>query len=291
MLKAARFQALVDISSELEWFANIDNKSTRRAYENALQDFMRFTGIRAPAEFRIVVRSQVIAWRDDLVARGLSGMTIRHRLAALSSLFEHLCESNAGRREPRTARRSRCRIEFLACCHCGACCTGLENQRRRSARRRGNAGIVRRPLQGFIMKRFTLAGLFACGLSLAAPAIADECDAYVAHLKDCTSFVCTFKHPFTGKPMQEAVGGVAGGQCKTTEQMPNKGKTECSLSPARRVAVVEELRMMAAAKTVESEGKGDATGKMKTTVKAVGKPVHDALRDAMNAGECEISGD
>ena len=76
MLKAAGFQALVDVSSESEWFANIDNKGTRRAYENALRDFMRYTGIRAPAEFRIVVRSHVIAWRDDLVARGLSGMTL-----------------------------------------------------------------------------------------------------------------------------------------------------------------------------------------------------------------------
>ena len=61
---------------------------------------MRFTGIRQPGEFRIVTRSHVIAWRDDLVARALSGMTIRHRLAALSSLFEHLCESNAVTHNP-----------------------------------------------------------------------------------------------------------------------------------------------------------------------------------------------
>ena len=99
-LTAARFQGLADVPPELEWFANIDNKSTRRAYENALQDFMRFTGIRAPAEFRLVTRSHVIAWRDDLVGRALSGMTIRHRLAALSSLFEYLCEKNAVTHNP-----------------------------------------------------------------------------------------------------------------------------------------------------------------------------------------------
>ena len=73
-------QGLADVPPELEWFANIDNKSTRRAYENALQDFMRFTGIKQPGEFRIVTRSHVIAWRDDLVGRGLSRMTVRHRL-------------------------------------------------------------------------------------------------------------------------------------------------------------------------------------------------------------------
>jgi len=99
-LTAARFQGLADVPSELEWFANIDNQSTRRAYENALQDFMRFTGIREPGEFRLVARAHVIAWRDDLVGRSLSGMTVRHRLAALSSLFEHLCESNAVTHNP-----------------------------------------------------------------------------------------------------------------------------------------------------------------------------------------------
>ena len=145
-------------------------------------------------------------------------------------------------------------------------------------------------LTGFLMKRLTSAGLLTCALWLATPAIADECDAYAAHLKDCTPSVCTFKHPFTGKPMQKVVVGLVGGQCKTTEQMPNNGKMECSLSPARRAAVAEQLRAVAAARTVESEGKTDATGKVTTTVKADGKPVGDALQDAMNAGECKISG-
>src|ERR1022692_1628460 len=87
-LTAAGFQGLADVPAEIEWFANIANASTRRAYEHALNDFMVFTGIVRPEEFRIVTRSHVIAWRDDLVTRSLSGMTVRHRLAALSSLFE-----------------------------------------------------------------------------------------------------------------------------------------------------------------------------------------------------------
>ena len=99
-LTSARFQGLADVPPELEWFANISNKNTRRAYENALQDFMRFTGIAAPNEFRTVTRAHVIAWRDELVTRALSGMTVRHRLAALSSLFEYLCEKNAVTHNP-----------------------------------------------------------------------------------------------------------------------------------------------------------------------------------------------
>ena len=97
LLTAVEFRRLADVPPEIEWFANLANKSTRRAYENALQDFMRFTGIARPEEFRTVTRAHVIAWRDDLVCRVLSGMTIRHRLAALSSLFEYLCEKTPER--------------------------------------------------------------------------------------------------------------------------------------------------------------------------------------------------
>jgi hypothetical protein len=88
LLTAAEFHRLADVPPEIEWFANIRNRSTRRAYENAVGDFMRFAGIVRPEEFRTVTRAHVIAWRDDLEQRALGGATLRHRLAALSSLFE-----------------------------------------------------------------------------------------------------------------------------------------------------------------------------------------------------------
>ena len=102
LLTADAFQRLADVPPELEWFANLGNAATRRAYEHALQDFMKFTGIARPDEFRSVTRSHVIAWRDDLAKRepALSSQTIRHRLAALSSLFEYLCERNAVTHNP-----------------------------------------------------------------------------------------------------------------------------------------------------------------------------------------------
>jgi len=100
LLTAEAYQRLADVPPEVEWFANLDNQATRRAYENALGDFMRFTGIAQAEEFRTVTRAHVIAWRDDLAKRGLSGMTVRHRLAALSSLFEYLCERNAVTHNP-----------------------------------------------------------------------------------------------------------------------------------------------------------------------------------------------
>ncbi len=100
LLTAAEFHRLADVPPEVEWFANLSNPSTRRAYENAVRDFTRFTGIARPEEFRGVTRAHIIAWRDELRHRGLGGPTIRHRLASLASLFEHLCERNAVTHNP-----------------------------------------------------------------------------------------------------------------------------------------------------------------------------------------------
>jgi len=94
------FDQLAAVPPEGEWFANLSNPSTRRAYEDAIRDFMRFTGITRPEEFYRVTRAHIIAWRDVLVRRTLGGATIRHRLASLVSLFEHLCEEDAVTHNP-----------------------------------------------------------------------------------------------------------------------------------------------------------------------------------------------
>lgn len=94
-LTAVQFQQSAEVPPAIAWFANIDNARTRRAYESDLREFMAFTGIEGPAQFRSVSRGHVLAWRRDLERRGLSGATIRRKLAALSSLFDYLCESNA----------------------------------------------------------------------------------------------------------------------------------------------------------------------------------------------------
>jgi integrase/recombinase XerD len=61
---------------------------------------MRFTGITRPEESSTVTRARIIAWRDDLMRRGLGGSTIRHRLASLASLFEYLCDKNTVTHNP-----------------------------------------------------------------------------------------------------------------------------------------------------------------------------------------------
>ena len=95
ILSDPQFQQLAEVPAETQWFANIDNPQTRRAYQNDLAGFIRFAGITHPTEFRQVTRSHILAWRTDLETQILSGSTIRRKLAALASLFEYLCNQNA----------------------------------------------------------------------------------------------------------------------------------------------------------------------------------------------------
>lgn len=94
-LTAAEFQHLAAVPAAVEWFANIDNPRTRRAYQGDLADFCRFVGLAEADEFRVVTRAHGLVWRAQLKQRGLAGATIRRKLAALASLFDHLLERNA----------------------------------------------------------------------------------------------------------------------------------------------------------------------------------------------------
>jgi integrase/recombinase XerD len=94
------FHVLADVPPELEWFANLTNAKTRRAYKNDIQEFSQFVGLAKPQDMRSVTRAHVIAWRKELEARELAPSTIRRKLSALASLFDHLCESNAVTHNP-----------------------------------------------------------------------------------------------------------------------------------------------------------------------------------------------
>jgi integrase/recombinase XerD len=96
-LTAAEFHRLSEVPPAIEWFGNIRNEKTRRAYKNDVQDFMRFVGIGAPEEFCIIMRAHVIAWRDTLLARKRADASIRCALSALSSPFYVLVQCECDR--------------------------------------------------------------------------------------------------------------------------------------------------------------------------------------------------
>ena len=100
LLTATQPPRLAAMPAEAEWFASIANRNTQRCYERALKDFMAFVGIEGVHDFHAVTRAHVSAWRQALELGGASGATIRQRLAALSSLYEWLCDANAVTHNP-----------------------------------------------------------------------------------------------------------------------------------------------------------------------------------------------
>lgn len=99
-LTRAEFHRLCDVPPEAEWFANLDNENTRRAYRDDVGDFIRFAAIERPDDLRQVTRAHVLQWRKSPEARSLSAASIRRKLSALSALFDHLCERNAIQNNP-----------------------------------------------------------------------------------------------------------------------------------------------------------------------------------------------
>ena len=94
------FYRLNDVPPELEWFANISNPNTRRAYRNDVSGFMALFGMKDSRQFRDVTRAHLLAWRKHLEGGGSGPATIRRKLSALASLFDHLCEVNAVTHNP-----------------------------------------------------------------------------------------------------------------------------------------------------------------------------------------------
>lgn len=95
LLSRIEFQRLGEVPPEAEWFANLTNENTKRAYRHDVTSFMRFVGIKRPEDFRAVTRAHVIAWRKTLEKRKLAPATVRRKLSALSDLYDYLCEKNA----------------------------------------------------------------------------------------------------------------------------------------------------------------------------------------------------
>lgn len=57
-LTAPEFQQLAQVPATTEWFANLDNPNTRRAYRSDLKEFMGFVGLQKPEELRRVTRAR-----------------------------------------------------------------------------------------------------------------------------------------------------------------------------------------------------------------------------------------
>jgi len=83
---------LVTIHEESLWLSNFISKDTQKTYKNAVFNFLAFCRIENLEQLRAVKQSDILSWRDNLISSNSSNRTVNNRMAALSSLFNHLCE-------------------------------------------------------------------------------------------------------------------------------------------------------------------------------------------------------
>jgi len=62
-LQREAFEHLEDVPPEVEWFGNIQNKHTKRAYLKDVQQFSQFSGITQVDDLRDVTRVHAMAFR------------------------------------------------------------------------------------------------------------------------------------------------------------------------------------------------------------------------------------
>ena len=79
------------LSQETVWLQNFTSEQTQRAYKLAFREFIDFHKLTSPKAFRSTTDAQVIEYRDHLKkTRKLSNRSIRSKIAAISSCFQHL---------------------------------------------------------------------------------------------------------------------------------------------------------------------------------------------------------
>jgi site-specific recombinase XerD len=92
---------LAAIPEEGVWLESQKSACTRRAYKLDVAYFMRTLGIATPEMLRQLDHRAVIAWgRIMLEQEQVAPSTVRHRLAALSSLFKRLVRHGVANRNP-----------------------------------------------------------------------------------------------------------------------------------------------------------------------------------------------
>jgi integrase/recombinase XerD len=100
-IRVSTVAQLADIPEEDIWLAKQKSARTRRAYRQDVAHFMRTLGIANAAELRQTDHKVVIAWERYMrESEHTTASTIRRRLAALSSLYEHLVRHGHAAKNP-----------------------------------------------------------------------------------------------------------------------------------------------------------------------------------------------
>ena len=120
-----------------------------------------------------------------------------------------------------------------------------------------------------------------------------ECDSFSDMLETCTPYICQFTHPLTGEQLTREIIGTNGDVCVYSEQMPNNGKMDCEYTEEMLIAVAKYVRDLANAETFGTELSADlgpGESEVNTTYTINGKVVDNPVQEALDSGQCVVSG-
>ncbi len=79
------------VNHETLWLKNFLSKQTQQTYRTVFREFCQLGQIASPDKLRQVTPAMIIAYRDYLIeVKKMRPRSVRNRLAAVSSLFQHL---------------------------------------------------------------------------------------------------------------------------------------------------------------------------------------------------------
>ncbi len=167
----------------------------------------------------------------------------------------------------------------------------LSDLRSEAAAELGRNGVLSEAMWGSIID-FSAAHLLALPEGFGTDDDATvEYEGFPAAIYDCTEYVETFPHPYTGDPMVRNVYGVVDQRCHYEEQLPADGLMVCHYSLERLPAVadfyanIDKYENLSISSSTEwVDGRPVTTN----TYTLDGEPYDHPLDAALAAGECAI---
>ena len=123
--------------------------------------------------------------------------------------------------------------------------------------------------------------------------LSEECKEFPDMLENCTEYTCEFTHPLTGDILTREIVGVVNTKCSYTEEMPNNGRMDCEYSEKIRKAIAQQHRDINKTGTYGTEGSiklGPEETEVNITYTIDGEIVENPLQEALDTGECVVSG-
>ena len=128
--------------------------------------------------------------------------------------------------------------------------------------------------------------------------IDENCDAFPDKLESCEPFSCEFEHPLAESlgiedtiMKREIIGLTEDGKCYYIEELPNNGEMKCEYTESVRKAVVQYYEDISEAESASVDATINfGSGKVQAKCYIDGKEVENPLQEALDNGQCVISG-